>query len=78
MSIIDRLRTRSTKPAGGPAAAPIKTETNLFRAVYGDAQSTRQATVVTVVTDAEADQLMAQPLSEAQQAGIKAQIELSK
>lgn len=77
MSIIDRFKSRSIKPAGGPTAAPIKTETNLFRAVYGDAQSTRQATVIKVTTDAEADRLMGQPLTDAQRAGVAAQVELN-
>lgn len=78
MGIIDKLASRSVKPADGPAAGPLKTETDLWRAVYGDARSTRQATVVTVVSDAEADRLLGQPLSEAQRAGLAVQVELGR
>lgn len=78
MSITDKLKSRRTKPVEGQPARPLKTTDNLFKAAYGEQEYTRTATTVTVVTDAEADRLLGQPLTDAQRAGLAAQVELGR
>lgn len=75
MSIIDKLTTRAVKRAD---ERPIKTTDNLFEGVYGKQEYTRQATTIRVVTDAEADRLLGQQLTEAQRAGVAAQVQLGR
>lgn len=81
MSVLRRLRTTRDVEAVPFPAAPAPTTDNLFEAVYGkpdpEAQPRRDRGLE-YLTPAEAERRLSRPLSDAQLAGIAAEIAIQE